>query len=92
MNIETTVTMKECIEIKNNGFKNSYVYCPENECIYIKGKTVYPLFDYYRDFENMDIETILKICQKILNAYEIGIEKEQNRIIKNITNILGIEG
>lgn len=82
--------MRNYIQIENKGFKGHYVYCLESGCIYTKDNTEYPLFDYYRDFENMEIEIVINICQKILHAYELGILKEQNRISKQINTLLSI--
>ena len=88
--VKEVLKMKNYIQIENKGFKNHYVYCEQSGCIYTKDNTEYPLFDYYRDFENMEIEIVLKICQKILHAYELGISKEQSRISEQINNLLGI--
>lgn len=79
---------KTLIPIENFGFSGNYYYYVEHNVVYSINSDL-PLFDFYTWFgkNNFDLKTQLKICQEMLYAYEMGVNK-QKQSFKNKVNEL----
>lgn len=81
---------KTLIPIENCGFSGNYYYNLEYHSIYsIENST--SLFEL-KEFSsnNFDLETQLKICEQMLYAYEMGINKQKETFKNKINDIFDL--